>query len=331
MGTEDNLVLSDNAPEISAVIPVYNEEDSIPLLAERLEAMFQALGTSYEVILVNDGSRDHSAEKIKEIIKQYPYFRALHFRRNFGQTAALDAGFKHAKGTYVVALDADLQNDPDDIPSMLEKARSGVDVVKGWRKDRKDRWLTRVLPSKIANRIIGWVTGLKLNDYGCTLTLFKREVLQEINLYGEMHRFIPVFAQSVGASIQEVPVKHHPRKHGESKYNLTRTFRVLLDLITVRFLIMYNTKPLYFFGKFAFASLFFCLACWTWTVIKKIMWGYPLYTDPFFIFGGILLVLGIQLLLMGLLAEMMVRIYYESQGKNSWILRPDEKPRDPDG
>ena len=157
------------------------------------------------------------------------------------------------------------------------------------------------------------------------------EVVKSIDVHGEMHRFIPVFAQSVGASIQEVPVKHHPRKHGESKYNLSRTFRVLLDLITVRFLIMYNTKPLYFFGKFAFASLFFCLACWTWTVIKKIMWGYPLYTDPFFIFGGILLVLGIQLLLMGLLAEMMVRIYYESQGKNSWILRPEEKPRDPDG
>jgi glycosyltransferase involved in cell wall biosynthesis len=324
MEVEDNLAAREEEPEISAVIPVFNEEASLPHLAERLENMFEALGTKYEVILVDDGSTDGSVEKIKNIVQSRTHFRALYFRRNFGQTAALDAGFKNAKGTYVVALDADLQNDPDDIPAMLEKAQSGIEVVKGWRKKRKDRWLTRVLPSKIANRIIGWVTGLKLHDYGCTLTLFKRDVLQEINLYGEMHRFIPVFAQSVGASIEEIPVQHHPRQHGKSKYNLTRTFRVLLDLITVRFLIMYNTKPLYFFGKFAFASLFFCLACWTWTVVKRIMWGYPLYTDPFFIFGGILLVLGIQLLLMGLLAEMMVRIYYESQGKNSWILKPDQ-------
>jgi glycosyltransferase involved in cell wall biosynthesis len=294
--------------------------------------MFQELGTSYEVILVDDGSSDQSSQIIESLVRERRGFRALYFRRNFGQTAALDAGFKHAKGTYVVALDADLQNDPNDIPVMLEKARSGVDVVKGWRKNRKDRWLTRTLPSKIANKIIGWVTGLKLHDYGCTLTLFKREVLQEIHLYGEMHRFIPVYAQSVGATIEEIPVQHHPRQHGKSKYNLTRTFRVLLDLMTVRFLIMYNTKPLYFFGKFAFTALFFCMACWSWTIIKKVMsiseampWGHPLYKDPFFLFGGILLVLGVQLLLLGLLGEMMVRIYYESQGKTSWILKPQKK------
>lgn len=328
MEAVDNLEKRDVEPEISAVIPVYNEEASLPHLAENLEVMFEALGTQYEVILVDDGSIDGSSQVIEEIVRNRTHFRALYFRRNFGQTAALDAGFKHAKGTYVVALDADLQNDPNDIPAMLEKARSGVEVVKGWRKNRKDRWLTRILPSKIANRIIGWVTGLKLHDYGCTLTLFKREVLQEIHLYGEMHRFIPVFAQSVGASIEEVPVQHHPRQHGQSKYNLRRTFRVMLDLLTVRFLIMYNTKPLYFFGKFAFTALFFCMACWTWTIVKKILWGHALYTDPFFLFGGILLVLGIQLLLMGLLAEMMVRIYYESQGKNSWILKPDQDSKE---
>tara|TARA_B100000029_G_scaffold142097_2_gene137271 strand:- start:398 stop:1060 length:663 start_codon:yes stop_codon:yes gene_type:complete len=204
---------------------------------------------------------------------------------------------------------------------MLDKAREGFDVVKGWRRQRKDNWLTRTLPSRVANWIIGWVTGLKLRDYGCTLTVYRKEVLGEINLYGEMHRFIPVYADSVGARIVELPVQHHKRSYGTSKYNLTRTVRVLFDLMTVRFLLVYNTKPLYFFGKFAVLALLSGFGCWIWTIVKRVAWEEPLFTDPFFSFGGVLVIVGIQLLLLGLLAELTVRTYFESQGKSSWILR----------
>ena len=302
-------------------MPVYNEEQVITKLVDALEQTLRQMDVSSEVILVNDGSRDKSAEILDACAQENPRLKVLHFSRNFGQTAALDAGFKNAKGSYIVAIDADLQNDPADIPLLFAKAQEGYDVVKGWRKKRKDRFFSRKLPSWIANRIIGWFTGVKLRDYGCTLTLYRAHVLKEINLYGEMHRFIPVYADSVGAKMTEVAVNHHPRTLGTSKYNIFRTFRVLLDLMTVRFILAYNTKPLYFFGKFSFTALFLAAASWTWTLIKRFDTGKPLYTDPFFLMGGILAVVGVQLLLMGLLAELTTRTYFESQGKSSWILR----------
>ena len=308
--------------ELSIVVPVFNEGEGLPHLISSIQTVLDELGGSSEIILCNDGSTDAGAEIMDRAAEADARIRVLHFRRNFGQTAALDAGFKHARGQFIVAMDADLQNDPSDIPKMIEKAREGFDVVKGWREKRKDNWIMRILPSRIANWIIGWVTGVKLRDYGCTLTVYRKEVLSEINLYGEMHRFIPVYADSVGARIVELPVQHHKRKFGRSKYNLTRTGRVLFDLMTVRFLLVYNTKPLYFFGKFAAFALLSGMGCWVWTIVKRIAWEEPLFTDPFFTFGGVLVIVGIQLLLLGLLAELTVRTYFESQGKHSWILRP---------
>ena len=313
---------NETAPTLSVVVPVYNEEDCIEEMINRLETALSDLKTSYEIIICNDGSQDRSAVFLDSAAEANPHIKALHFRRNFGQTAALDAGFKHARGEFVVPIDADLQNDPSDIPMLLEKAREGYDVVKGWRQNRKDPFLTRVLPSKVANWIIGKITGVKLHDYGCTLTLYRREVLEEINLYGEMHRFIPVYAHAVGANIVEVPVQHHPRKFGESKYGLGRTFRVLFDLMTVSLILGYNTKPLYFFGKFGLSSMMLGGGAWAWTLIKKVIWGQPLFTDPFFSIGTFFMLAGIQILLFGLLAEITVRTYFESQQKHSWILRP---------
>ncbi|MBR57899.1 MAG: glycosyltransferase [Myxococcales bacterium] len=307
--------------ELSVVVPVFNEGDALPHLIASIQTVLDDLDLESEVILCDDGSTDDGPTIMDRAAELDSRIRVLHFRRNFGQTAALDAGFKHARGEFVVAMDADLQNDPSDIPTMLDKAREGFDVVKGWRRQRKDNWLTRTLPSRVANWIIGWVTGLKLRDYGCTLTVYRKEVLGEINLYGEMHRFIPVYADSVGARIVELPVQHHKRSYGTSKYNLTRTVRVLFDLMTVRFLLVYNTKPLYFFGKFAVLALLSGFGCWIWTIVKRVAWEEPLFTDPFFSFGGVLVIVGIQLLLLGLLAELTVRTYFESQGKSSWILR----------
>ena len=320
----------ENQPlELSIVVPVFNEEEALPQLIEKLLESGRELKTGFEIILCNDGSSDRSGEILDRADADHITIRAVHFRRNFGQTAALDAGFKHAQGRYVVAIDADLQNDPSDIALLLEKARQGADVVKGWRKDRKDPFLTRILPSKIANWIIGRVTGVELHDYGCTLTLYKREVLQEFNLYGEMHRFIPVYAHSVGAEILEVPVKHHPRTLGTSKYGLSRTFRVLFDLLTVSLILGYNTKPLYFFGKIGVTAMILGSASWTWTIVKKIIWQQPLFTDPFFSTGTFLMLIGMQVLLFGLLAEITVRTYFESQGKTSWILKHTSKIKSP--
>jgi glycosyltransferase involved in cell wall biosynthesis len=317
-------------PDLSVVIPVYNEREALPLLFESLVAALEPLGVEWEVLLSDDGSKDGSDVLLDEQAAKDPRFKALHFRRNFGQTAALDAGFKHARGGFVVAMDADLQNDPQDISLLLEKAREGYDVVKGWRKDRQDPYLSRILPSRIANGIIGRATGVRLHDYGCTLTLFRREILQEINLYGEMHRFIPVYADAVGARIIEVPVRHHPRTVGESKYGIMRTFRVILDLLTVRFLLAYTTKPLYFFGRFAALAAVAGMAAWTWTAVKRLLWNLPLFTDPFFLLGAFLLMASIQFLLFGLLAEVTVRTYFESQDKPSWILRKPKEQQIPD-
>ena len=309
------------SPELSVVVPVFQEEDSLPHLQETLVSSLEALGRSWEILYCDDGSTDGSFRLLEEFAAGDPRVRVISFRRNFGQTAALAAGFEHASGEVVVAMDADLQNRPEDIGALLERVDEGYDVVSGWRRDRKDAFWSVTLPSKIGNAVIGRFTGVPLHDYGCTLTAYRREVLQEFRLYGEMHRFIPAWASSVGAKIVEVPVDHKPRQWGESKYGLSKAWRVLLDLITVRFLITYATKPIYFFGRMGLKFLAAAGACWTWTVVKKVIWMQPLYTDPFFLAGIFLGLAGLQILLFGLLAELTMRTYYESQGKRTYVIR----------
>lgn len=315
-------------PSISIVVPVYNEEESLRPLWEALCPVLDGLENAAEVLFCDDGSSDESAGVLKELAAEDPRIKVVYFRRNFGQTAAMDAGFKYATGDVLIPMDADLQNDPSDIPLLLEELESGVDVVKGWRKYRKDPYWTKTLPSKIANRIISRATGVHLHDYGCTLSAYRREVLQDVNLYGEMHRFIPVYAHWAGAKLKEIPVKHHARQFGESKYSLSKTFRVILDLATVRFLNAYSTKPLYFFGRFAGMVLTLSFFSGAMTLSKKAFGGVegfwtgdPLYTDPFFFLTIFLGISGIQVILFGLLAELNVRTYYESQGKRPYVVR----------
>ena len=307
--------------EISVVIPVYNEEESLPHLAERVIEELERLGRPWEILLCDDGSSDGSYDVLRRLAEADPRLKVIRFRRNFGQTAAMAAGFEHAQGRIVVPMDADLQNDPADIARLVEKIDEGFDVVSGWRAERRDAFWTVTLPSRIGNSIIGRFTGVRLHDYGCTLTAYRRDVLDEVRLYGEMHRFIPAWSAAVGARITEVPVTHHPRRWGQSKYNLGKTVRVVLDLITVVFLISYSTKPLYFFGRWGLRALAVAGACWAWTITKKALWGEPLYTDPFFLIGVFFALAGLQVMLFGLLAELTMRTYYESQGKRIYVVR----------
>ncbi len=311
-----------NEVAISVVVPVHNEEESLPPLWEALRAALDRFGRPWEVLFCDDGSTDRSAEILRRLAGTDPRVRVIIFRRNFGQSAAMAAGFDHARGELVVPIDADLQNDPDDIAKLVEdlEARS-LDVVKGWRKKRQDAYWSKTLPSRIANRLISRVTGVALHDYGCTLTVYRREIAKDIHLYGEMHRFLPAFAQWAGARIGELEVKHHARRWGQSKYNLSKTFRVVLDILTVRFLVGYSTKPLYFFGRVAFAVLLLSVLAGAWTILKKLIWGAPLYTDPFFIASVFCAVMGLQILGLGLLGELMTRIYYESQKKPPYHIR----------
>jgi glycosyltransferase involved in cell wall biosynthesis len=302
-------------------VPGFDEEESLPRLHVALIETLNGLGRSWEILYCDDGSTDGSFEVIRGFAASEPRVRALCFRRNFGQTAAMAAGFEHARGEVIIPMDADLQNDPKDIPRLLEVVDQGYDVVSGWREDRKDAFWSVTLPSRIGNAVIGRMTGVRLHDYGCTLTAYRRDVLSEVRLYGEMHRYIPAWAASVGARITELPVTHHPRRWGRSKYNLGKAVRVLLDLITVRFLLFYSTNPLYFFGRLGLKCGLAAALFWTWTLTKKVMWGDPLYTDPFFLVGIFLALVGIQILLFGVLAELTMRTYYESQGKRIYVLR----------
>ena len=317
--------------DVSVIIPVFNEEESIPPLYEALDRELRALGKTYEMLFVDDGSSDRSLELLQRYAATDPTVKVVAFRRNFGQTAAMDAGFKYASGEVLIPIDADLQNDPKDIRRLLDRMGEGFDVVKGWREKRQDAYLTKTLPSRIANRLISKITEVPLHDYGCTLTAYRREIMQEVNLYGEMHRFIPVYAHWAGGRVTEIPVTHHPRRFGTSKYTLRKTFRVILDLMTVRLLLGYATKPLYFFGRFAFASFAVALFSALIAIAKKAFvpmeghsgfWtGAPLYTDPFFYMVILFGVVGVQILLFGLLSEVNVRTYYESQGKLPFVVR----------
>jgi glycosyltransferase involved in cell wall biosynthesis len=311
------------SPQVSVVIPCFNEEQVIPRLVAALDAAvagLQQAGRLTEVIIVDDGSRDGSFRALREAATSRPWLRLIRFRRNFGQTAAMAAGFARARGAYIVPMDADLQNDPDDIAMLLGKLEEGYDVVSGWRKDRKDKALTRRLPSRIANWMIGRVGGLPLHDYGCTLKAYRREVLEPVRLYGEMHRFIPIYAKWAGARVTEMVVRHHPRREGQSKYGLGRTLKVVFDLLTVKFLGDYSTKPLYLFGKIG--ALLCALGVITvgGVVAEKLVYNAWQHKMTALLLAVMLFIVGMQLIGMGLLAELQVRTYHESQAKPIYLI-----------
>ena len=313
-----------SAPEVSVFLPVFNEEPNLRPLHAKLDQALKALGRSAEIVYVDDGSSDGSMNILREIAEMDPRVRVVALRRNYGQTAAMAAGIDAARGKVLIPMDADLQNDPADITRLLDKLDEGFDVVSGWRKNRKDKMVTRKIPSMMANRLISWIGGVPLHDYGCSLKAYRRESLQDVKLYGEMHRFIPIYASWAGARVTEIPVEHHPRTMGKSKYGLSRTVKVVFDLITIKFMASYQTKPLYLFGwagllTFAISFLSALLAC----LMKWASW--PHHADfvqtPLPIMSMVTLVLGVQLFLMGLLAEMLVRTYHESQAKPIYAVR----------
>ncbi len=324
--SEPHELTASATPAISLVIPVFNEEESLDALFDALDGAIVKLPQPVEAILVDDGSRDRSFAMLRGAASKRPWLRVVRFRRNFGQTAAIAAGIDHARGPIIVALDADLQNDPKDIQLLLARLDEGFDVVSGWRRDRKDKAITRRLPSVIANWLIGRVSGVRIHDYGCTLKAYRKWVLEPYGLYGEMHRFIPVYASWAGARVTEMEVTHHPRRAGQSKYGLGRVFKVLLDLLTVTFLGGYSTKPIYFFGK---PALFLCLggilsaAVWLAQFIKGHVLHHPgEWVQPvtLLLLAVFLFSIGVQLLLMGLLGEVLIRTYHESQGKKTYLV-----------
>jgi glycosyltransferase involved in cell wall biosynthesis len=302
-------------PEISITVPIYNEEDNIAPLHQRIRAAMDRIGREWELLLVNDGSRDRSAERLDAVAMTDPRVRVIHLNRNYGQTAAFMAGLDHAQGSIIVPMDGDLQNDPDDIVRLLEKLDQGYDVVSGWRKDRKDAALRRNLPSRLANGLISRVSGVKLHDYGCSLKAYKRSVLEGVKLYGEMHRFVPIFAAWNGARVGELEVTHHPRIHGQSKYGLERVIKVVLDLLVVKFLFRLAGKPIYVFGGFGLLNFAVSFLVFAWALYLKFFEHTSLIQTPLPVLSVILFALGVMSILMGLLAEMLNRTYHESQSK----------------
>jgi glycosyltransferase involved in cell wall biosynthesis/uncharacterized membrane protein YbhN (UPF0104 family) len=315
-------------PDLSVVIPLCDEEENIDCVARELRGVLDELPLSSEVVLVDDGSQDHTAALARRWCQRDPRFRLIEFRRNFGQTAALSAGFDHARGQVIVAMDGDLQNDPHDIPRLLAKLEEGYDVVSGWRRDRHDALLLRKVPSVAANQLISRVTGTRLHDYGCTLKAYRRDVISHLRLYGDQHRFIPALSQVVGARITELPVNHRARLGGHSKYGISRTFRVLLDLLTVKFLISYFGRPMRLFGGIGFASMMVGAATVLWLIADKIILGQGLANRPLLILGTLLLVVGVQFLSLGILGELIVRIYHEGGGRRAYLIRPQQAAYD---
>lgn len=311
--------------ELSIVVPVYNEYDNLRLLHQSICEAITPLRIDWEMILVDDGSQDRSAQILEELALIDPtHVQYILLRRNFGQTAAIAAGIDQADGDVIVLMDADLQNDPADIPMMLEKIEEGYDVVSGWRKDRQDN-LSRRLPSQIANRLIAWSTGVSLHDFGCTLKAYRREVITGFRLYGEMHRFIPAFANSIGARICEVEVHHHARRFGKPKYGLERTLKVILDLITVKFLNSYANKPIYLFGGAGAILILISIVMLLSLFIRRIFYEISVVGSPFFQMATMIFIMGFQSILMGLIAELLARTYHESQGKPTYTIRKGSK------
>jgi glycosyltransferase involved in cell wall biosynthesis len=307
--------------QLSLVVPVYNEVENLILLYERIREVLEPTGWAYELILVDDGSSDGSERILVDLHDKDRRVKVLRFRRNFGQTAALAAGFDYAHGDVIVSLDGDMQNDPADIPKLVAKLNEGYDLVNGWRVDRQDPFLHRRLPSQIANWIIGLTTRVKIHDYGCTLKVFRREVVKHLKLYGEMHRFIPALVGDLGAKITEMPVTHHPRKRGTSKYGLARTLWVILDLLTVKFLSRYATRPSHLFGFVGLLSFLLGSAITVVLGIERIFFGIRLSERPLLWLGILLVVVGVQFVTTGLLAEMLARTYHESQEKSVYLIK----------
>jgi len=307
--------------KISVIVPIYNERENLEPFVEALTRALEPTGEEYEILLIDDGSTDGSDAYLATLPSRDPRIRVIQFRRNFGQTAAMAAGFDYASGSILIPTDADMQNDPRDIPAILAKLREGYDVVSCWRQNRQDPWLTRRLPSRLANRLISFISGVPLHDYGCTLKGYRREVVKHIRLYGEMHRFIPVYASWAGARVTEIPVNHHARRAGSSKYGLNRTFKVVLDLITVKMLGSYSTKPMYFFGSVGLTA---CAASFVFgllTLFDKYINQVKAHRNPMLLLAVFLFLLGVQFILMGLVAELIIRTYFESQGKTPYIIR----------
>jgi glycosyltransferase involved in cell wall biosynthesis len=309
------------APEVSIFLPVYNEESNLLPLHTRLDQALSKLNRTAEIIYVDDGSSDGSLEVLREIANKDSRVRVLALRRNYGQTAAMAAGIDAARGAVLIPMDADLQNDPADIIRLLERLDEGYDVVSGWRQNRQDKLITRKIPSMIANKLISWIGGVPLHDYGCSLKAYRRESLEEVRLYGEMHRFIPIYASWAGARVSEIPVQHHARKMGKSKYGLSRTLKVVFDLMTIKFMASYQTKPIYVFGSFGMLAFTISLLSGLYAVFLKLFHKADFVQTPLPILAVVMFAVGIQFLLMGLLAEMLVRTYHESQAKSIYSVR----------
>lgn len=306
---------------LSVLIPVFNEEENVSPLFDRLIIALEKTGRPYEVIFIDDGSSDGTLEILLDISRKNPNIKIISFSRNFGQTAALSAGIDFSKGEILIPMDGDLQNNPEDILPLLQKLEEGYDVVSGWRKSRKDPFLTRRIPSMIANKIISFIGGVYLHDYGCTLKAYKRDILKNIRLYGEMHRFIPIYAQWIGARVSEIPVSHFPRRSGSSKYGMSRVFKVILDLMVIKFLLSYSQKPIYVFGGMGLLMMLGALISGGYAIYLKIFKQVSLILTPLPLLCALLLLLGFLSILMGFLAEILTRTYYESQGKPTYQIK----------
>ncbi len=311
-------------PDLSVIVPIYNEVENVPPLVSELTAALDGLAVTWEVILVNDGSTDGTGQALRDAVAGRASIRIIELNRNYGQTAALAAGFDHARGRILVTSDGDLQNDPHDIPALLTKLEEGFDVVSGWRVRRQDPFLSRVFPSRLANWLISRTTGVKLHDYGCTLKAYRREVLSDVHLYGEMHRLLPVIASWGGWRITEIPVQHRARRAGRSKYGLSRTFKVILDLATVKFLGSFGTKPIYVFGGVGIACMLAAVLMVALLIYRRLAHAEYMIQSPLLLLSVLLVILAAQSIFLGLLAEMLVRTWYESQGRRIYRVREGE-------
>lgn len=317
-------------PDLSVVIPVRNEAENVRQLCQELVEVLAASSHTFEVIVIDDGSTDETFRLLRDIQARDARFRVIRFRRNFGQTAGFAAGFAHAKGRLIVTMDGDLQNDPRDIPALVKMIEDGDDIACGWRKDRKDPFINRRLPSMIANRVISSATGVRLNDYGCSLKVFRAEVVKPLRLYGEMHRFLPAIASEMGVKISQRPVNHRPRVHGRSKYGISRTLRVILDLLTVKFLLSYSTRPLQMFGVLGIVMATLGVVINGYLAYLRLFGNQSIADRPLLLLGILLIFSGFQLITLGLLAELQIRTYHESQDKPTYVIREvlDASPRD---
>jgi glycosyltransferase involved in cell wall biosynthesis len=311
----------DSGINLSVVIPVYNEKESVENLCGKLDETLSKMDLNYEVLLIDDGSTDGTFEKLLKIHDKNKLFKIIRFRKNFGQTAAISAGFDFSEGGVVITLDADLQNDTRDIPILMKKINEGYDIVSGWRVNRKDKAVTRRFPSMVANKMISKLTGVHLHDYGCTLKAYRKDVIKNIDLYGEMHRYIPAIASWMGVSVVEVPVRHHGRKYGKSKYGISRTIKVILDIITVKFLLSYSQRPIQVFGLLGLFSTTAGFIITTYLIIMRIFFSQPLGDRPLFTLSIFIIFIGIQLITMGLLAEVLMRVHHEVQDKSTYVIK----------